>query len=250
MRIKPFTLTVISLVAVFGIVFFLANKDSFISEKKIFASVPIRDTLFSLPTHPDRIPALLIKRNEKDTGSSPMRISKLKLNVEVTGNIATTVMDITFYNDLNRVLDGEFCFPLGEGQTVSYFAMEGPNGLLEASVVEKAKGRAVYESVVRRQVDPALLEWTAGNNFRSRIYPIPAKGYKRILIGFDQKLLLTGNGYLYYQPFFFKDKVDEFSLRTEVFQQEIKPELYGSEKVTLQFNKWKENWIAQTSVPA
>jgi hypothetical protein len=207
-----------------------------------------KDTSFSLPAFSNHIPTLLVKRGENDKSSSPLSIKKIKLDVKVVGNIATTTMDITFYNDLNRVLDGEFCFPLGEGQSISYFAMDVANGLQQASVVEKAKGRIVYESIVRRKIDPALLEWTAGNNFRSRVYPIPAKGTKRIVIGFEQELLLTNKSYLYYQPFFFKDKVDEFSLRTEVFRQDVKPELYGDERITLQFDKWKENWVAEKTI--
>lgn len=207
-----------------------------------------KDTLVKAFNTTTRVPTLLVKRKQEDEASSPLRIRKISLDVKVVGNIATTIMDITFYNDLDRILDGEFCFPLGEGQSVSYFAMEMPDGLREASVVEKAKGRIVYETIVRRKVDPALMEWTAGNNFRSRVYPIPAKGTKRILVGFEQELTSNNGSYLYYQPFSFKDKVDEFSIRTEVFSQEVKPELFGDERITFDFDKWKENWVAQKSM--
>ncbi len=218
------------------------------NETPLQAIKAVADTSLKLPAFARRNPGLLVKRNENDEASSPLRISKIKMDVKVVGNIATTLMDITFYNDLNRVLDGEFCFPLGEGQNVSYFAMETEHGLREASVVKKEKGRTVYEAIVRRKVDPALLEWTAGNNFRSRIYPIPAKGNKRIVIGFEQELIPANKAYVYYQPFFFKDKVDEFSIRTEVFRQEVKPELYDKEGMSLQFDKWKENWVAEESI--
>lgn len=203
------------------------------------------DSVKLLPKFSKQVPALLVKKRADDDESISLNIKKLKLDVKVIGDIATTIMDITFYNNLNRVLDGEFCFPLGDGQSVSYFAMETDKGLQEASVVEKAKGRTVYESIVRRKIDPALLEWTAGNNFRSRIYPIPAKGVKRILIGFEQKLNTTNDAKIYYQPFFFKNKIDDFAINVEVFNQKIKPQLFGSDKITLSFNNWKENWIAK-----
>lgn len=205
----------------------------------------VADSNFTFPNFQNQIPKLLVKRNENDDASSPLSIRKIDLQVKVTGNIASTIMSITFYNDLPRVLDGEFCFPLGEGQSISYFAMEGANGLQEASVVEKTKGRVVYESIVRKKVDPALLEWTAGNNFRSRIYPIPAKGIKKIIIGFEQELMLAKNSYLYYQPFFFKDKIDEFSIHVQVFHQDVKPLLHGDERVTLEFDRWKEDWVSE-----
>jgi hypothetical protein len=83
-----------------------------------------RDTTLTLKFKPKKKPSLFIKKHENDSASIPMRVSKINLDVKVVGNIATTVMDITFYNNLSRVLDGEFCFPLGEGQSVNYFAME------------------------------------------------------------------------------------------------------------------------------
>ncbi|MCE3225475.1 MAG: hypothetical protein K0S32_26 [Bacteroidetes bacterium] len=217
------------------------------TRKEVSFTKPVVNPLvhFTLPAHSASVPALMVRKKQNDSVSGPLKITSLNLDVKVAGNVATTIMDITFYNDLDRILDGEFCFPLGEDQAVSYFAMESEKGLLEASVVEKEKGRIVYESIVRRNVDPALLEQTAGNNFRSRIYPIPAKGYKRILIGFEQKLLFSENSYLYYQPFFFKDKIENFKVSAEVFKNDVKPELYGKKNVTIQFSKWKENWKAK-----
>ncbi|RYZ18134.1 MAG: hypothetical protein EOO16_23185, partial [Chitinophagaceae bacterium] len=39
-----------------------------------------------------------------DSSGKALRISKLAVNVRVTGNVATTTFDITFYNDLDRQL--------------------------------------------------------------------------------------------------------------------------------------------------
>jgi hypothetical protein len=217
------------------------------AEKEVVA---LKETPKAAPVIPpvlpgNNMPSLLVKLSDTDSASSPLIVKRMDYNVKVIGNIATTTLDITFYNDLDRVLDGEFCFPLGEDQSVSYFGMYTDQGLREASVVEKQKARVTYEAVIRRKVDPALLELTAGNNFRSRIYPIPAKGTKRIVIGFEQKLIEAETGYLYHQPFNFKDKIEELIVRTEVFKQESQPELYGKEKITLEFDKWQENWKAE-----
>ena len=37
-------------------------------------------------------------------------------------------------------------------------------------------------------VDPGLIEWTHGNNFRTRIYPIPAKGCRTVAVKFVSEL--------------------------------------------------------------
>ena len=176
----------------------------------------------------------------------PLRMDELTIDVKVVANLAVTTMTMNFHNDLDRVLEGRLNFPLGEGQTVSRFAMTVNGKLREGVVVEKAKGRQVFESIVRQGIDPGLLEWTKGNVFKARVYPIPAKGDKRIVIAYEQELKDTGKGFLYSLPLHFKAKVDRFHLRAEVFKQEVEPDLGSNELANLRFEKWNESFLAET----
>ena len=176
----------------------------------------------------------------------PLRMDELTIDVKVVANLAVTTMTMNFHNDLDRVLEGRLNFPLGEGQTVSRFAMTVNGKLREGVVVEKAKGRQVFESIVRQGIDPGLLEWTKGNVFKARVYPIPAKGDKKIVIAYEQELKDAGKGFLYSLPLHFKAKVDRFHLRAEVFKQEVVPDLGYNELANLQFEKWNESFLAET----
>jgi hypothetical protein len=60
--------------------------------------------------------------------------------------------------------------------------------LREARVVSKAKALETYEDIVRGRIDPALLEYAGGNTFSARVFPIPAKGYNRVLIAYEELL--------------------------------------------------------------
>jgi hypothetical protein len=193
----------------------------------------------------DVFPTIMVKNEEGK--SLPIQLSDLKIDVKVIGNIATTTMEMTFYNDSNTVLEGQLYFPLGEGQSVSRFAMDVDGKLREGVIVEKEKGQEVFESIVRQNVDPGLLEWTKGNNFKARVYPIPSKGHKRIVVAYEQELDRLAQGYLYLLPLNFKEKVDQFDLRVEVFNQEIKPTLEQNSLVNLKFEKWEENYVAEFS---
>ncbi|MGC4114594.1 MAG: hypothetical protein QM765_08290 [Myxococcales bacterium] len=59
-------------------------------------------------------------------------------------------------------------------------------------MVGKQEGAKTYEKVVRGRVDPALLEWTGGNDFEARIYPIPARSLKRVVLVYEQSLSSDG----------------------------------------------------------
>lgn len=60
--------------------------------------------------------------------------------------------------------------------------------LQEARVVSKEKALETYEEIVRGRIDPALLEYASGNTFSGRVFPIPAKGYNRVLIAYEELL--------------------------------------------------------------
>jgi tetratricopeptide (TPR) repeat protein len=176
----------------------------------------------------------------------PLRMDELEIDVKVVSNLAVTTISMNFHNDLDRVLEGRLNFPLGEGQTVSRFAMTINGRLREGVVVEKAKGRQVFETIVRQGIDPGLLEWTKGNVFKARVYPIPAKGDKKIVIAYEQELKDAGKGFLYSLPLHFQAKVDRFHLRAEVFKQEVVPDLGSNELANLRFEKWNESFLAET----
>jgi len=199
----------------------------------------------SIPDLTRMFPVILVKKKDQ-AKSSPLPLDKLKIDVKVVGNIATTTFEMTFYNKLNRVLEGELFFPLGEGKTVSRFAMEIDGKLREGVIVEKAKGRKVFESIVRKNVDPGLLEWTKGNNFRARVYPIPAKGYKKIVLSYEQSLLSYPSEDIYILPLGIEQEIGTFDLKVEVFKQIIKPDLDGNELSNFSFDKWNESYIAES----
>lgn len=174
--------------------------------------------------------------------SVPLGMDQLKVDIRVIGNIAVTTLDMTFFNNEARVLEGELYFPLAAGQTVSRFALEVDGKLREGVVVEKAEGRIAYEATVRKKVDPGLLEWTKGNNFKARIYPIPANGHKRIVVAYTQELQEINGQLQYYMPMQFKDKLKQFDVAVEVFKQSICPVLKENDLNCFRFDQWDENY--------
>ncbi len=69
-----------------------------------------------------------------------------------------------------------------------------------ARLVSREKAVEAYEEVVRGQIDPALLEYAAGNTFRGRVFPIPPKGYNRVLLAYEELLPVAGDRALYRFP--------------------------------------------------
>lgn len=158
-------------------------------------------------------PSITIQENGKEYS---LVVKELAIDVKIVGTLAVTTLDMTFASTYPRVLEGELNFPLADGQTVSRYSLEVNGKMREGVSVEKAQGRVAFENTIRQRIDPGLLEMTRGNSFKSRIYPIPANGTKRIIIAYEQYLTGSAEGLLYTLPLNFKDEIKKFTLAATV----------------------------------
>jgi len=173
-----------------------------------------------------QMPVLKIQQAETAQEKEAVKLKKISIDVQITGNIATTVMTMTFHNSSSRILEGELTFPMPEGVSISRYALDINGKMREAVPVEKAKATEVFESIERRRVDPGLLEKVEGNNFRTRIYPLPAHGSRTIIVGYEEGLnFSSGNALRYHLPLDYSQPIENFYLKTTVYESIIKPEL-------------------------
>ncbi|MEP7156360.1 MAG: VIT domain-containing protein [Betaproteobacteria bacterium] len=154
---------------------------------------------------------------------APVQMQSVKLTGDIRGRHAWTQIDMTFYNPNRRVLEGELQFPLLDGQHIAAFAMDVNGALREAVPVEKAKGQAVFEDVIRGRIDPGLLEVTQGNNFKLRVYPIPAQGTKRVVLRIEETLASRGGRSAYRLPLGFGDHIGNLSVDVRIAGVDGKP---------------------------
>ena len=175
--------------------------------------------------------------------ANPMQLQELSMDILVMGQTAVTTMEMTFYNPNDRVMEGEFEFPLSNGQEVSRFALDIDGKLREGVVVDKALGRQAFEDIARRNVDPGLLEKTEGNNFRARVYPMPAQGVRRILIAFEQELSQKDGRDFYFLPIASGVKLKHFRLRTEVVSRMVKADIENT--LQLNFGQSRNSYISE-----
>lgn len=142
----------------------------------------------------------------------PIALREAKLDVETHGSLARTTLLLTLYNPNDRLLEGNLEFPLQPGQQVSAFALDVDGTLRDAVPVPKQKAQQVFESIERRNVDPGLLEQTAGNHFRLRVYPIPARGTRQVRLVIDEALRRDGDAWRLDVPVHLLDDADGATL--------------------------------------
>ncbi len=166
------------------------------------------------------IPQVTIKTRD---GVEPLEIRELKVSVETHGWLAETVYELEVFNHTNRTQEGEFSLQLPEGATVSTWAIDIEGKMRPAVAVEKERALNAYETIKRKMIDPGIVERQEDNRYRTRIFPLPREGTRRMRIGFIQRLGQDGR---YVLPLRHDTEIGSF--RCEIFGTGIRP-TYGNE---------------------
>ena len=122
------------------------------------------------------------------------------VDVAIDGQAAVTKVDQMFHNETSREEEGTYIFPLPKGATIHKFSMFVGEVEQQGKILNRDEARKLYESIVRRRKDPALLEYMDRNTFRARVYPIPANGDKRIRLEYTELIGKSGNLCRYVYP--------------------------------------------------
>ncbi len=141
--------------------------------------------------------SLLVQVDGRDV---PLTVGYHKVTIDIRDQIARTVIEESFVNHTNSRLEGIFHFPLPADASISEFGMWIGDELVTADVVEKQRAREIYETILRENRDPGLLEWAGGNMFKARVFPIFAHSEKRVTITYTQVLPMRDGVYRYTYP--------------------------------------------------
>ena len=121
-------------------------------------------------------------------------VDALDIDAKVDGLHARVSTTITIRNPNARPISAPLAFPLPDGAAVCGYALEINGAMVDGVVVPKEKARVAFETEQRRGVDPGLVEAVKGNVYRTRVYPVPASGTRRVRVDWTAPLALGPDG--------------------------------------------------------
>ncbi|MCR5219048.1 VIT domain-containing protein [Treponema sp.] len=186
------------------------------------------------------MPQIIMTTTDKKSDGN-VRLKDLSVDVEVAANIATTKLDMIFENTSISVLEGELEFPLGENECITGYALDINGHLRDGVIVEKEKGRQVFEAVVRKGIDPGLAEKTKGNNFKIRVYPLPANSNRHVQITYQSQIDSSGKYVYSALP---QGMLDNFNFKITVLKNNLKIEESAFDKADFTFNDMSQGTSA------
>lgn len=131
---------------------------------------------------------------------APLGVKYHHVTVRISDQIATTEVDQVFVNPSDRRLEGTYLFPIPKNAQIDKLMMDVNGTMTEAELLDATKARAIYEDIVRKMRDPALLEYAGQGLFRLRVFPIEPRSEKRIKLSYSQVLRSEGGLVEYLYP--------------------------------------------------
>ncbi len=150
--------------------------------------VPAQGLLVTQP--PESMPDL---RTVLPTRMSMLEMQQHHVTVRIDGQIAVTTVDQVFRNPTGQRLEATYFFPVPKGGRLDSFAMEVDGKMVEAELLDAGKARQIYEEIVRKALDPALLEYAGRDLIKVRIFPIEPGSTKPVKLRYTQLLSRDGN---------------------------------------------------------
>src|SRR5262249_45471632 len=103
-----------------------------------------------------------------DKAVPPLALTEQKVTVHIDDQVAVTPIEHAFRNHTSRQLEATYFFPIPRGASVRKFSMWVGNKEEPGEMVEAARAREIYQSIVRRTLDPGLLEYVGNNLLKLR----------------------------------------------------------------------------------
>jgi Ca-activated chloride channel family protein len=138
----------------------------------------------------------------------------------IDGQLANTHVDELFANPYNFDVEGVYIFPLPKGAAVDRFSLKVDGKPVEGTMLEADEAAAEYRRLVNQNKDPALLEYVGRGAVKARIYPIPAKGEKRVEIAYSELLPYDGGLVKFVYPLdterFSREPIDDVAVKVDI----------------------------------
>lgn len=118
----------------------------------------------------------------------PVEVEAIDVKGRIEDQVARTTMTITMRNPGGQQAEGSVLLPVPHGAILKSFRLEGAQGSFEAEILPREEARRIYNEIVSRLKDPAILEFAGFGALKSSVFPVPANGVARLRLEYEELL--------------------------------------------------------------
>ena len=193
------------------------------------------------------------------TGQRPVQtnriyqVSELLVHAAVHNQVASVDVTQTIRNVAGRQVEVEMLFPLPATSGIQNFILMVDGQEIPGKLLDKDEARKVYEGIVRRKQDPALMEYAGYGLFRTSVFPIPAGGSRSISLRYTILCSKKGGNVQFIYPFgtqkFSSEKIGKISFSAEITaDQKVRNVFSPSHQIIAQNNNDGKTFVSWTEM--
>ncbi|MDP2956305.1 MAG: VWA domain-containing protein [Longimicrobiales bacterium] len=126
-------------------------------------------------------------------GGFDVEKTRSEVRVRLDGRVAQVEVTEWFKNCGGRVAEGHYLYPLPGEAVFQGFSLFQGDAELRGEIMDAAQARSIYEEIVRRRADPALIELAGHGLLRARVFPIEPGQERKVTLRYTQVLARAGN---------------------------------------------------------
>ena len=135
------------------------------------------------PPHPPHPP---IPHPRPTPPPDSYKIQELDVNARLVDQVAQVQVSQSFVNTGSRQMEVSFIFPLPYDGAIDRMTLLVDGKEYPATLLKSDEARRLYEDIVRKNKDPALLEWMGTGLFKTSVFPVPAGAKRTVSLRYSQ----------------------------------------------------------------
>jgi Ca-activated chloride channel family protein len=123
---------------------------------------------------------------ERPMPPTSYKIESLQMRARLIDQVAQVQVSQSFVNTGSRPLEVCFVFPLPYDGAIDQMTLMVDGKEFPAKLLGADEARKAYEEIVRKNRDPALLEWVGTGMFRTSVFPVPPGQKRTVSLRYSQ----------------------------------------------------------------
>ena len=119
---------------------------------------------------------------------SSYKIKELGVQARISDQVARVQVSQSFVNTGSLPMEVQFLFPLPHDGAIDKLTLLVDGKEFPGKLMASREARAIYESIVRSNKDPALLEWMGMGLFQTSVFPVPPGAERKVTLHYNQLL--------------------------------------------------------------
>jgi len=125
-------------------------------------------------------------RPRPEVDNQAYKIKELAINASLSDQIAKVQVTQSFVNTGNRQMEVSFVYPLPYDGAIDQLTFMVDGKEYEGKLLSATEARTIYEGYMRRNEDPALMEWMGRGMFKTSVFPVPPGAERTVTMKYTQ----------------------------------------------------------------